>query len=197
MIQTSDFNLGIGAAAPVYKASAFSNGVIMRLGVNGVYTTAVTNLLSPDGTAYADGITYGNGLFYNAAEKNCVGYAGAPTVASAVPVFAGIVVRSPAVQSSYPANGEKAYEYNKFLIVKDGYVLYRSGFDTAGNAIKFSSALVKAGNYMYVKTADGSVAFGTAATVTKFTTVGRIAELHPDDESWVVKVDAVNAVITA
>lgn len=197
MEQTSGISLGIGAGAPVYKAGASVNGTLLKLGVNNVYTTSFSNVLTPAGVQYEAELMFGNGVFYNAPSKDNVVYAGAPTVASAVPVFAGIVVRSPAIQGAYPANGEGAYQYNKVNIVKDGYMIYRSGINLSAAAVTFSSAEIVVGNYIYVRNTDGAVAFGASATSAGFTTVGRIVQLNPDDESWTVKLDASSAVYTA
>jgi hypothetical protein len=194
-IETSGFSLSIQSG--VYKPSAAVNGVQVKLGVNNVFTLSGSSLSNPDGTAESTGATFGNGLFYNAAAKTNALYIGAPTVSGAVPKFAGIIVRSMGVEGSYPNEGEKVHSYNKFNIARDGYWRFRSGITTAGAALAFSSAVVLIGAYAYVQNTDGAVAFGSAATVAGFTTIGRISELNPDDQSWVVHIDADNSVFTA
>ena len=197
MEQTSGISLGIGASAPVYKAGASINGTLIKLGVNNVYTTSFSNVLSPAGTQFDGELMFGNGVFYNAPSKNNVVYAGAPTVTNAVPRFAGLVIRSMAVQGAYPANGEGAYQYNKVNIVKDGYMIFRSGINLSAAAVTFASAEIVVGNYAYVRNTDGAITFGASATQTGFTTIGRIVQLNPDDSSWTVKLDAATAVYTA
>lgn len=197
MIQTSGFALGVGASASVYKAGASINGVQVKLGVNNVFIKSGSILLNPDGTDYEDVAPFGDGVFLNNADKNNQMYVGIPTVTDAVPIFGGIIVRSMGVEGSYPNNGEGVTNYNKFNIARDGYWRYRSGKDVSGNSIAFDSDYIIVGAYAYVSNTDGSIAFGSAATVAGFTTIGRISELDPDDESWVVHLDADNSVYTA
>jgi hypothetical protein len=195
MIETSGFSLSIQTG--IYKPSASVNGVQVKIGINNVFTLSGSALLNPDGTAESNGATFGNGLFYNAAAKTNALYIGAPTVANAAPKFAGIIIRSMGVEGSYPNGGELVHSHNKFDIARDGYWRYRSGITTAGAALVFSNAVILIGAYAYVRNTDGAVAFGSAATAAGFTTIGRISELNPDDQSWVVHVDSDNSVFTA
>lgn len=195
MEQTDNITLSIDAGAPVYKAPSTINGTLMKLGVNGNYITTVAAIKTPDGSAVADTVPFGSGVFYDAKKKNNTAFLGAPTANTPEVVFAGIVIRSAALQGTYPANGEAAKGYNRFNITKDGYIIYRTSKNTSGTAVNFDSAEVKVGAAFLIKAADGSTAVGT--NTAGFYKVGTIVQLNPDDKSFVVKIDAANAVAGA
>lgn len=195
MEQTDNISLSIGAGAPIYKGNATVNGVLMKLGVNGNYITTAAAIKVPDGSAVADSVPFGFGVFYDAKKKNNTVFLGAPTQDTPEVVFAGIVLRSAALQGTYPANGEAAKGYNRFNIAKDGYLIYRKVKNTSGTNVTFDSTEVKVGADFLIKAADGSPAVGTNAS--GFYKVGTIVQMNPDDKSFVVKLDAASAVAGA
>ena len=196
--ETSGFTLSITGDAPIYKGGSTINGTVKFLGNNGLYISSFSKALTPAGAALSTGLSYGNGVFYNAASKNNQVYAGIPTASGAVPVFAGVVARPmTAVQGAYPANEEKVYAYNKVNILKEGPMGYKSGINTTGTALTFSSTEIQVGAYAYLRNTDGAITFGSAATAAGFTTIGRIEELNPDDASWTVWISAKTSVYTA
>ena len=75
----------------IWKGTYTNNGMLLKIHEN-AYTIGYSALLSPDGTS-AGKVKFGDGVFYDAHQKNNKAYAGAPTVSNAVPKFAGIVVR--------------------------------------------------------------------------------------------------------
>ena len=96
----------------IWKGTYTNNGMLLKLHENS-YTIGYSALLSPNG-ASAGKVKFGDGVFYDAHQKNNKVYAGAPTVASAVPKFAGIVVREAGIASGYPAiNDEVAEAYKR------------------------------------------------------------------------------------
>lgn len=195
MEQTDNISLSIGAGAPIYKGNATVNGVLMKLGVNGNYITTAAAIKVPDGSSVADSVPFGCGVFYDAKKKNNTVFLGAPTQDTPEVVFAGIVLRSAALQGTYPANGEAAKGYNRFNIAKDGYLIYRKVKNTSGSDVTFDSTEVKVGADFLIKAADGSPAVGT--NTSGFYKVGTIVQMNPDDKSFVVKLDAASAVAGA
>ena len=175
----------------IWKGTYTHNGMLLKLHEN-AYTIGYSALLSPDG-ASAGKVKFGDGVFYDAHQKNNKVYAGAPTVASAVPVFAGIVVREPAIASGYPAINDEVAPYQKGMIVKEGYVEYKEAFVGSGSSkvTLFDDASVTLGTKMYVKASNGAVYFGSAKGVETDALVGKIVSLNPDDKTVTVYVSPV------
>ena len=175
----------------IWKGTYTHNGMLLKLHEN-AYTIGYSALLSPDG-ASAGKVKFGDGVFYDAHQKNNKVYAGAPTVASAVPVFAGIVVREPAIASGYPAINDEVAPYQKGMIVKEGYVEYKEAFVGSGSSkvTLFDDASVTLGTKMYVKASNGAVYFGSTKGVETDALVGKIVSLNPDDKTVTVYVSPV------
>lgn len=175
----------------IWKGTYAHNGMLLKLHEN-AYTIGYSALLSPDGKS-AGKVKFGDGVFYDAHQKNNKVYAGAPTVDSAVPVFAGIVVREPAIASGYPAINDEVAPYQKGMIVKEGYVEYKEAFVGSGasKVTLFDDVSVTLGTNMYVKASNGAVYFGSAKGTPTDALVGKIVSLNPDDKTVTVYVSPV------
>lgn len=175
----------------IWKGTYTHNGMLLKIHEN-AYTIGYSALLSPDGQS-AGVVKFGDGVFYDAHQKNNKVYAGAPTVTSAVPVFAGIVVREPAIASGYPALNDEVAPFQKGMIVKEGYVEYKEAFVGSGASKEtlFDNANVTLGTNMYVKASNGAVYFGSAKGATTDALVGKIVSLNPDDKTVTVYISPV------
>lgn len=172
----------------VYKGDFSHNGTLLKLHENS-YTIGYSALLSKDGTQSGE-VKFGDGVFYNAKEKNNRVYAGAPTVEEAVPVFAGIMVREPAIASGYPVLNDEVNGFQHGLIVKEGYVIYKSA--PVGNGSDkvnvYDSESVTFGTSLFIRASDGGAYFGSAKADGSDVLAGKVVELNPDDKSVTVYV---------
>lgn len=170
----------------IWKGTYTHNGTLLKIHEND-YTIGYSALLVPDGES-AGTVKFGDGVFYDATEKNNRVYVGAPTTDNAEPVFAGIVVREPAIASSYPVLNDEVSSFQKGLIVKEGFVVYKKA-NVGGTVVElYDSASVKIGVKMYAKSTDGTVYFGTSKLTGTDVEVGKIVEINPDDKSVTVYV---------
>ena len=180
----------------VYKGTYTHNGTLLKLHEN-AYTIGYSALLNAAGTAA--GVTkFGNGVFLDASQQNNRVYVGAPTSTGAVPVFAGIMIREPAIASGYPVLNDEVSDYQKGMLVKDGYVIYKEANVYGGSDGDLGK--VKLGKFvfpswcMWVAKADGAVYFTPKSTVYKTSgdiMVGRVVECNPDDQSVTVHISTV------
>lgn len=179
----------------IWKGTYTNNGMLLKLHENS-YTIGYSALLSPDGTS-AGKVKFGDGVWYDATQKNNKVYAGAPTVANASPVFAGIVVREPAIASGYPAINDEVASFQKGMMAKEGFIEYKEAFVVASSPSARPSAKVntydnvKIGYQMLVSKVDGAVYFAPTASDKIDNTdvvVGKVVELNPDDKSVTVFV---------
>lgn len=178
----------------IWKGTYTNNGMLLKLHEHS-YTIGYSALLSPDG-ASAGKVKFGDGVFYNAKEKNNKVYAGAPTTSEAVAKFAGIVVREPAVASGYPAINDEVASFQKGLLAKEGFVEYKEAFVIAtGTSSRPASKVntydnVTIGYNMVVSSQDGAVYFSPDTTKIASTdvAVGKVIELNPDDKSVTVYI---------
>lgn len=172
----------------IWKGTYTNNGMLLKLHENS-YTIGYSALLSPDG-ASAGTVKFGDGVFYDAHQKNNKVYAGAPTVTDAVPVFAGIVVREAGIASGYPALNDEVADFQKGMIAKEGFVIYKEAFVGAGTSKVnlYDNANVTFGTNMYVSADDGAVYFGSAKNDNSDALVGKVVELNPDDKSVTVYI---------
>ena len=179
----------------IWKGTYTHNGMLLKIHEN-AYTIGYSALLSPDG-ASAGVVKFGDGVFYDAHQKNNKVFAGAPTVASAVAVFAGIVVREPAVASGYPVNNDEVASYQKGMLAKEGFIEYKEAFvvgssPSARPASKVNTfEKVSIGYQMIASANDGVIYFAPTATDKIKSTdvvVGKVVELNPDDKSVTVYV---------
>lgn len=179
----------------IWKGTYTNNGMLLKLHENS-YTIGYSALLSPDG-ASAGKVKFGDGVFYDAHQKNNRVYAGAPTVASAVPVFAGIVVREPSIASGYPAINDEVADFQKGLIAKEGYVEYKEAYvvTTASHSTLgtkksvFDNVDLK--YVMVVSASNGAVYFAQTSSdkvSASDVVVGKIVSMNPDDKTVTVYI---------
>lgn len=174
----------------IYKGDETHNGTLLKLHENS-FTIGYSALLTPDGTAGAT-VNFGDGVFYNVTAKNNKVYAGAPTVADATSGFAGIIVREPAIASGYPAINDEVSYYQKGLLLKEGYVIYKAAYTSsalAGAAGTRVSAFTnaKVGDLLVIAASNGKPYVATSAA-SGDTTAGKIIAVNPDDQSVTVFV---------
>lgn len=186
----------------VYKGGAKHNGTLLKLHEN-AYTIGYSGLLKADGTEGAN-IKFGDGVFLDISQKNNIGYAGAPTVLGAVPAFGGIMVREPAIASGYPVNNDEVAPYQKGMLCKEGYVIYKFGNVCTGNNAIISNVplfgKVFVNQVLWVNKSNGKAYFSAKSTVYNASgdlMVGRVVEVNPDDESVTVYVSPMGLADTA
>ena len=75
----------------IWKGTYDKYGMLLKLHENS-FTIGYSALLSPYGTS-AGKVNFGDGVYYDAKQKNNKVYVSATTVGSAVPKFAGIIGR--------------------------------------------------------------------------------------------------------
>ena len=176
----------------IWKGTYTNNGMLLKIHENS-YTIGYSALLSPDGTASSKA-KFGNGVFYDASERNNRVYTGVPTGTGAVPVFAGIMVREPAIASGYPVLNDEVSDFQKGMLVKDGYVIYKKGFILNTATERELCDYVHINWCMFVKTASGAVYFAPKSTDKETATdilAGRVVEVNPDDRSVTVNVSTL------
>lgn len=179
----------------IWKGTYTNNGMLLKLHENS-YTIGYSALLSPDGTS-AGKVKFGDGVFYDAHQKNNKVYAGAPTVASAVPVFAGLVVREPAIASGYPAINDEVADFQKGMIAKEGYVEYKEAYvvtTASHSALGTKKSVFDNVDLTYVtmvSASNGAVYFAQTASdkvSASDVVVGKIASMNPDDKTVTVYI---------
>ena len=179
----------------IWKGTCTNNGMLLKIHEN-AYTIGYSALLSPDGKS-AGKVKFGDGVFYDAHQKNNKAYAGAPTVSNAVPKFAGIVVREPGIASGYPAINDEVADFQKGLLAKEGYIEYKEAYvvTTASHSAlgtkKNVFDNVDLGYVLMVSASNGSVYFAQTSSdkvATSDVLVGKIVAMNPDDKTVTVFV---------
>ena len=179
----------------IWKGTYTNNGMLLKLHENS-YTIGYSALLSPNG-ASAGKVKFGDGVFYDAHQKNNKVYAGAPTVASAVPKFAGIVVREAGIASGYPAINDEVADFQKGLLAKEGYIEYKEAYvvTTASHSAlgdkKSVFDNVDLGYVLMVSARNGAVYFAQTSSdkvSASDVLVGKIASMNPDDKTVTVYI---------
>ena len=181
----------------IWKGTYDDNGMLLKLHENS-YTIGYSALFSPNESS-AGKVYFGDGVFYDAHQKNNKVYAGAPTVANAVPAFAGIVVREPAIASGYPAINNQVASFQKGMICKQGFIEYKKAYvvTTASHSAlgekKSVFHNVDLSYVMMVSASNGAVYFAQTASDKvngSDVVVGKIASMNPDDKTVTVYVSA-------
>lgn len=181
----------------IWKGTYDDNGMLLKLHENS-YTIGYSALFSPDESS-AGKVYFGDGVFYDAHQKNNKVYAGAPTVTSAVPAFAGIVVREPAIASGYLAINNQVASFQKGMICKQGFIEYKKAYvvTTASHSAlgekKSVFDNVDLSYVMMVSASNGAVYFAQTASdkvSASDVVVGKIASMNPDDKTVTVYVSA-------
>ena len=179
----------------IWKGTYDDNGMLLKIHEN-AYTIGYSALLSPNG-ASAGKVKFGDGVFYDAHQKNNKVYAGAPTVASAVPKFAGIMVREPAIASGYPAINNEVADFQKGMLCKEGYIEYKNCYvvTTASHSAlgdkKSVFDNVDLGYVLMVSASNGSAYFAQTSSdkvSASDVLVGKIVAMNPDDKTVTVYV---------
>lgn len=179
----------------IWKGTYTNNGMLLKLHENS-YTIGYSALLNPAGTAPSKAY-FGDGVFYDANQKNNKVYVGIPTVANAVPKFAGILVREPSIASGYPATNDAVAYYQKGMMAKEGFIEYKLAYvvGTTPSALPDAKTSVfdnaSLGYVLMVSASNGAVYFAPTATDKVAATdivVGKVIELNPDDKSVTVYV---------
>lgn len=179
----------------IWKGTFDDNGMLLKIHEN-AYTIGYSALLSPDGTS-AGKVKFGDGVFYDAHQKNNKVYVGAPTVASAVPVFAGIMVREPGIASGYPAINDEVADFQKGMLCKEGYVEYKKAFVVGSSpsalpAEKSSTFDNTSIGYAMVVSANNGAVYFAPTTSDKVdnddVVAGKVIAINPDDKTVTVYV---------
>lgn len=179
----------------IWKGTYTNNGILLKLHENS-YTIGYSALWAPDESS-AGKVGFGDGVFYDAHQKNNKVYAGAPTVANAVPVFAGIVVREPAIASGYPAINNEVASFQKGMIAKEGYIEYKHAYvvtTASHSALGTKKSVfdnVDLSYVMVVSASNGAVYFAQTASDkvdNDDVVVGKIASMNPDDKTVTVYI---------
>ena len=179
----------------IWKGTYTNNGMLLKLHENS-YTIGYSALLSPNGTS-AGKVKFGDGVFYDAHQKNNKVYAGAPTVTSAVPKFAGIIVREPGIASGYPAINDEVADFQKGMIAKEGYIEYKEAYvvtTASHSALGTKKSVfdnVDLGYVLMVSASNGAVYFAQTSSdkvSSSDVLVGKIASMNPDDKTVTVYV---------
>lgn len=179
----------------IWKGTYTNNGMLLKLHENS-YTIGYSALLSPDGTS-AGKVKFGDGVFYDAHQKNNKVYAGAPTVTSAVPKFAGIVVREPGIASGYPAINDEVADFQKGMLAKEGFIEYKEAYvvtTASHSALGTKKSVfdnVDLGYVLMVSASNGAVYFAQTSSdkvSASDVLVGKIVSMNPDDKTVTVFV---------
>lgn len=179
----------------IWKGTFTNNGMLLKLHENS-YTIGYSALLSPDETS-AGKVKFGDGVFYDAHQKNNKVHAGAPTVTDAVPVFAGIVVREPGIASGYPAINDEIADFQKGLIAKEGYIEYKEAYvvtTASHSALGTKKSVFDNVDLTYVlvvSASNGAVYFAQTSSdkvSASDVVVGKIASMNPDDKTVTVYI---------
>ena len=179
----------------IWKGTYTNNGMLLKLHENS-YTIGYSALLSPNG-ASAGKVKFGDGVFYDAHQKNNKVYAGAPTVASAVPKFAGIVVREAGIASGYPVINDEVADFQKGLLAKEGYIEYKEAYvvtTASHSALGTKKSVfdnVDLGYVLMVSASNGAVYFAQTSSdkvSSSDVLVGKIASMNPDDKTVTVYI---------
>ena len=179
----------------IWKGTYTNNGILLKLHENS-YTIGYSALWAPDESS-AGKVGFGDGVFYDAHQKNNKVYAGAPTVTNAVPVFAGIVVREPAIASGYPAINDEVASFQKGMIAKEGYIEYKHAYvvtTASHSALGTKKSVfdnVDLSYVMVVSASNGAVYFAQTSSdkvSASDVLVGKIVAMNPDDKTVTVFV---------
>lgn len=179
----------------IWKGTYTNNGMLLKLHENS-YTIGYSALLSPNGES-ASKVKFGDGVFYDAHQKNNKVYAGAPTVASAVPKFAGIIVREAGIASGYPAINDEVADFQKGLLAKEGYIEYKEAYvvtTSSHSALGTKNSVfdnVDLGYVLMVSASNGAVYFAQTSSdkvSASDVLVGKIASMNPDDKTVTVYI---------
>lgn len=177
----------------VYKGEATHNGTLLKV-LGGSYTIGYSELLNSEATGEAS-VEFGNGVFIDAQSRENRIYAGEPSYLGAVPAFYGIIVREPALASTYPVNNNKVQGFQHGEVCKWGFLIYKKGAVCSEiGSIEEDLQLadhVYANFVMWVRKSTGEVYFTASSDVyyqSGDIKVGRVTGFNPDDDSITVYI---------
>lgn len=179
----------------IWKGTYDDNGMLLKIHEN-CFTIGYSALLSPDESS-AGKVKFGDGVFYDAHQKNNKVYAGAPIVSNAVPKFAGIMVREPAITSGYPAINNEVADFQKGMLCKEGFIEYKHAYvvtTASHSALGTKKSVfdnVDLGYVLMISASNGSAYFAqTSSDKVSNSDVyaGKIVAMNPDDKSVTVYV---------
>jgi hypothetical protein len=174
----------------IWKGTFTDNGILKKLHENS-FTIGYSALLSPNGQS-AGKVYFGDGVFYDNHQKDNKVYAGAPTVTSAVPAFAGIMTREPAIASGYPAINNEVASFQKGMICKEGFIEYKHAYVVGSSPSALPASKVNVyenanrGYVLVVSASNGAVYFAPTSSdkvSNSDVVVGKVIDLNPDDKS--------------
>lgn len=185
------FGKTLGISSPeVFRGTATHNGLLKKIHDNS-YTTGFSKLVKANDS---DKVGFGFGVFYNTAAKTNVVYNNNNSGAYSP---AGILTFQPHIASGYPAKNDEITSYNRAILAKDGYVEYKKGF-TAGYDEKAAGQQgyddISVNMNLFINIADGSPFFSANATEVGFVCFGRVIEISPETQSWIVKLTVFGGV---
>jgi len=135
---------------------------------------------------------FGFGVWYDGSSRNNAVTTVRPTGTGVRPIFAGILTRQPHIATGYPAKNNQVDNNNKGLIAKDGFLIYKTGFDATGNEVQRFDT-VEPGMRLCINNLNGRFHFAMTAPA-GHTAVGSVIAMNPDDQSWVVRVSSINVI---
>lgn len=166
-----------------WKGGYKHNGSLLKLH-DFSFTAGYSTLTTPVGVP----AKFGYGAWYDAALKNNAIFTAMPAGVGAKPVFAGILARQPHIASGYPTKNDQIDEYNKGLLAKKGFLVYKTGHDATTGAEDKDFDDIEIGMLLCINEANGKFVFAAAAPA-DHTAVGKIIMVNPDDRSWTVELD--------
>lgn len=169
--------------AAVMKTTATENGYVEKVHEN-CYTFGYSKLIPFSATVNPK---FGSGVWFDASLRNNQVSVVMPSGGTAVPKFAGILVRQPYIASGFPARPDTIEPQNKALIANGGYIKYKTGLAADGTTVQ-TFADVQVGFNMYVANATGTMHFASSDPASGYTKVGKIVRMNPDDSSFTVKL---------
>lgn len=162
-----------------WKGGETHNGTLMKIHDNS-FTVGYSHLMHADDIP----VKFGFGAWYDKSLKNneinTVKQAGDG-------VFAGILIRQVHIATGYPAKNNQIDDHNKGLLAKDGYIIYKTGFDPVTGDEDQAFADVEPGMLLCINEANGRPTFQEVAPA-DHEVVGIVVGLNPDDKSWTVRI---------
>ena len=167
----------------VWRGGATHNGTLLKLHDFSL-TSGYSRLITPI-TPVEIPAKFGFGVWYNGTAKNNVITTIRPVGVGEVPVFAGILTRQMAIASGQPAQNDQINAYNKGLLAKEGFMIYKTGYTAGVEDLDYDD--VDLGDLLCISHADGRFTFA-AVCPADHTVAGVVIMLNPDDRSWTVRI---------
>lgn len=163
-----------------WKGGETHNGTLLKIHDNSF--TIGYSKLTP---AFDVPAKFGFGVFYDASLKDNQIFGNVADTVS--PVFAGILTRQVHIATGYPVANNQIDEYNKALVAKEGYIVYKTGYDPVAGTEVQDFDDIEVGMLLCINQANGRFHFA-AVLPAAHTEAGKVIALNPDDRSWTVKI---------